>query len=72
MYAPGRRWRPQQEPANPSNNHFNFKKEDFLRANAEALKYFAIVSVAIFLLIMLYNFNKLRTDYEKRRERENK
>ena len=32
----------------------NFKKEDFLRANAEALKYFAIVSVAIFLLIMLF------------------
>ena len=30
MYAPGRRWRPQQEPANPSNNHFNFKKEYFI------------------------------------------
>ena len=30
MYAPGRRWRPQQETANPSNNHFNFKKEYFI------------------------------------------
>ena len=30
MYAPGRRWRPQQEPANPSNNHFDFKKEYFI------------------------------------------
>lgn len=32
----------------------NFKKEDFLRANAEALKYFTMVSVGIFLLIMLF------------------
>lgn len=32
----------------------NFKKEDFLRANAEALKFFTIASVGIFLLIMLF------------------
>ena len=32
----------------------NFKKEDFLKANAEALKYFTMVSVGIFLLIMLF------------------
>ncbi len=33
----------------------NFKKEDFLRANAEALKYFTIVSVGIFLMITLFS-----------------
>lgn len=32
----------------------------------------AKILVYIFLIIMLYNFNKLRTDYENRRERENK
>ena len=32
----------------------NFKKEDFLQTNAEALKYFVIVSVAIFLTITLF------------------
>ncbi len=32
----------------------NFKKDDFLKANAEALKYFSLVSVGIFLLIMLF------------------
>ena len=32
----------------------NFKKEDFLKANAEALKYFTMVSVGIILLIMLF------------------
>ena len=32
----------------------NFKKEDFLKANAEGLKYFTMVSVGIFLLIMLF------------------
>ena len=30
MYAPGRRWRPQQEPTNPSNNYFTIKKEYFI------------------------------------------
>ena len=32
----------------------SFKKDDFLNANAEALKYFSIVSVGIFLMIMLF------------------
>ena len=32
----------------------SFKKEDFARSNAEALKYFIIVSVAIFLAIALF------------------
>lgn len=32
----------------------SFKKEDFVQANAEALKYFVIVSVLIFLGITLY------------------
>ena len=32
----------------------SFKKEDFLSTNAEALKYFVIVSVGIFLLITLF------------------
>ena len=32
----------------------SFKKEDFLRTNAEALKYFVIVSVGIFLVITLF------------------
>ncbi len=33
----------------------NFKKDDFVRTNAEALKYFMIVSVTIFLGIMLFS-----------------
>lgn len=33
----------------------NFKKEDFLRINAEALKYFLIVSIILFLLITLFS-----------------
>ena len=32
----------------------SFKKEDFRRSNAEAMKYFIIVSIAIFLLITLF------------------
>lgn len=32
----------------------NFKKEDFVRANAEAMKYFIIVSIGIFLGITLF------------------
>ncbi len=31
-----------------------FKKTDFLKANAEALKYFVMVAVGIFLLVMLF------------------
>ena len=30
MYAPGRRWRPQEKPTNPSNNHLTIKKEYFI------------------------------------------
>lgn len=33
----------------------NFKKEDFLKVNAEALKYFFIVSVTLFLTITLFS-----------------
>ena len=43
-----------------------------LDALAGVIAAIAKILVYIFLLIMLYNFNKLRTDYEKRRERENK
>lgn len=32
----------------------SFKKEDFRRSNAEAMKYFIIVSIAIFLMITLF------------------
>ena len=32
----------------------NFKKEDFVRANAEAAKFFILVSIAIFLFVALY------------------
>lgn len=32
----------------------NFKKEDFLKVNAEALKYFFIVSITLFLVITLF------------------
>ena len=30
MYAPGRRWRPQEKTTNPSNNHLTIKKEYFI------------------------------------------
>lgn len=33
----------------------NFKKEDFVKINAEALKYFMIVSITIFLVIALFS-----------------
>lgn len=32
----------------------NFKKEDFVRTNAEAMKFFIIISIAIFLCITLF------------------
>ena len=32
-----------------------FKKEDFLKANAETLKYFLIVSMLLFLVISLFS-----------------
>ena len=48
MYAPGRRWRPQQEPANPSNNHFNFKKEYFIMKK--------VISLVLSVMMMLTMF----------------
>ncbi len=48
MYAPGRRWRPQQEPANPSNNYFNFKKEYFIMKK--------VISLVLSVMMMLTMF----------------
>ena len=48
MYAPGRRWRPQQEPANPSNNHFNFKKGYFIMKK--------VISLVLSVMMMLTMF----------------
>ena len=48
MYAPGRRWRPQQEPANPSNNHFNFKKVYFIMKK--------VISLVLSVMMMLTMF----------------
>ena len=48
MYAPGRRWRPQQEPANPSNNHFNFKKEYFIMKKVISLVLSVMMMLTIF------------------------
>lgn len=48
MYAPGRRWRPKQEPANPSNNHFNFKKEYFIMKK--------VISLVLSVMMMLTMF----------------
>ena len=48
MYAPGRRWRSQQEPANPSNNHFNFKKEYFIMKK--------VISLVLSVMMMLTMF----------------
>ena len=45
---------------------------EFVTTLAGVIAAIAKILVYIFLLIMLYNFNKLRTDDEKRRERENK
>ena len=45
---------------------------EFVTTLAGVVAAIAKILVYIFMLIMLYNFNKLRTDYEKRRERENK
>ena len=48
MYAPGRRWRPQQEPANPSNNHLTFKKEYFIMKK--------VISLVLSVMMMLTMF----------------
>ncbi len=48
MYAPGRRWRPQQEPANPSNNYFTIKKEYFIMKK--------VISLVLSVMMMLTMF----------------
>ena len=48
MYAPGRRWRPQQEPANPSNNHLTIKKEYFIMKK--------VISLVLSVMMMLTMF----------------
>ncbi len=48
MYAPGRRWRPQEKPAKPSNNHFNFKKEYFIMKK--------VISLVLSVMMMLTMF----------------
>ena len=48
MYAPGRRWRPQQEPTNPSNNYLNFKKEYFIMKK--------VISLVLSVMMMLTMF----------------
>lgn len=48
MYAPGRRWRPQQEPANPSNNYFIIKKEYFIMKK--------VISLVLSVMMMLTMF----------------
>ena len=47
MYAPGRRWRPQEKPANPSNNYFTIKKEYFIMKKVISL----VLSVMMMLTI---------------------
>ena len=48
MYAPGRRWRPQQEPTNPSNNYFTIKKEYFIMKK--------VISLVLSVMMMLTMF----------------
>ena len=48
MYAPGRRWRPQQEPTNPSNNHLTIKKEYFIMKK--------VISLVLSVMMMLTMF----------------
>ena len=48
MYAPGRRWRPQQEPANPSNNYFTIKKDYFIMKK--------VISLVLSVMMMLTMF----------------
>ena len=48
MYAPGRRWRPQQEPANPSNNYLTIKKEYFIMKK--------VISLVLSVMMMLTMF----------------
>lgn len=45
MYAPGRRWRPQEKPTNPSNNHLTIKKEYFIMKK--------VISLVLSVMMML-------------------
>ena len=48
MYAPGRRWRPQEKPTNPSNNHLTIKKEYFIMKK--------VISLVLSVMMMLTMF----------------
>jgi len=48
MYAPGRRWRPQEITTNPSNNHLTIKKEYFIMKK--------VISLVLSVMMMLTMF----------------
>ena len=48
MYAPGRRWRPQEKPTNLSNNHLTIKKEYFIMKK--------VISLVLSVMMMLTMF----------------
>ena len=48
MYAPGRRWRPQEKPTNPSNNHLTIKKGYFIMKK--------VISLVLSVMMMLTMF----------------
>ena len=48
MYAPGRRWRPQEKTTNPSNNHLTIKKEYFIMKK--------VISLVLSVMMMLTMF----------------
>ena len=48
MYAPGRRWRPQEKTPNPSNNHLTIKKEYFIMKK--------VISLVLSVMMMLTMF----------------
>ena len=48
MYAPGRRWRPQEKPTNPSSNHLTIKKEYFIMKK--------VISLVLSVMMMLTMF----------------
>ena len=48
MYAPGRRWRPQEKTTNPSNNHLTIKKEYFIMKK--------VISLVLSVMMMLTVF----------------
>ena len=48
MYAPGRRWRPQEKPTKPSNNHLTIKKEYFIMKK--------VISLVLSVMMMLTMF----------------